>query len=532
MPSRAELYLVVPPVWELSFQGLGVPALAAWMKRQGHEVVGKADLNIAFHHYLTGAAKLEPEFYREQWAQLQENPVYRERYVPRMDSYYTRIDLPFGHAQLVSNNYSRIPSFLDDRRFNVALRYFEESKVVDGIADTSPNRKRLVGLSLESENQLLALVTLSRLLKQRNPELLIVVGGPWLTAMLPVLRWERLLMQDIDFLIPNKGEIPLDGLLRAIAQTDGMPQSSPGVLVKRRDGSFADAPCCDNRVRGGDLPRPELFPLAWYARPSVVPYESERGCYWGKCKFCHHILHYTHTFDSKPIEKVMADLRAYRQEEDFEVVAFVDAAIPPRRIREIAEAFLAEGWNKRWAGFSKVERHFTREIFEVAARSGLDVLSFGVETGSPRLAKYIGKPIDLEMAYRVLRDCADAGIYTTAGIMNGLPSETFEDLHQMWSFLDRIKSFTYLHPHLFKFELGSEFFENAASYDLEIVETPVESRLSPYRDFVDRSGGNTRDRIRDDNVNQLWWRRNMNRTLDWKSRGEKFCKGVQFIADH
>lgn len=529
---RSELFLVVPPVWELSFQSLGIPTVAAYVRQAGFRIAGRRDLNIEFQHFMAGKRELDVEVVRREWNTLRSSPYYRENYEQQFDPFYSRIDLPFGYTHLVSCNYDRLIPFVRDERVNYPLRFFRECLVAEDAAAANPGHVRVVGFGLDSENQFLSSLTLAREIKLRNPEVLTVMGGPWPTANLKALQEEGELLADIDFLIANKGEIPLKLLMQAVEDAGGKPAAPlPGILVNQGD-FFSDALDLDTRVPLGELPRPEVFDPRAYARPNVLPYESERGCYWGKCRFCHHIQHYTHAYNSKPIEKVIAELKAYHEEFPYQVVAFVDAAMPPRRVKEIAEAFEASEIGKRWALFCKMEKSWTRDIFDVAARNGLDVISFGLETVSKRLGEFIQKPMDKDVAYRVMKDCSESGIYTTAGVMTGLPSEKREDLDELWEFLDRIKPFTYLHPQMFKFERGSEFFENAAAYNLEVVPAPPGMRLSPYRHFVDHNGGTTRQWLIEENVNQNWWRQNMKRSLDWKSKGEKFCKAVQFIVDN
>jgi radical SAM superfamily enzyme YgiQ (UPF0313 family) len=533
MPQKpVELFLAVPPVWELSFQNLGIPTVAAYIRQCGFRIAGRAELNIGFQHYMVGRPELDLELMESEYQKLRAMPYYRENYEHQFDSFYSRMQLPFGYSELVSCNYENLLPFLQDERVNIPLRFFRERGIADELADASPGYTRVVGMGIDGENQLLGALTLAVEIKKRNPEVLIALGSNWMSAMIHILVEERDLLAPIDFLVPGKGEVPLRILLEQVQEAGGKPEGPlPGIRVNQ-GGVFTEPLDCDTRVPAAELPRPELFDLRLYGRPNVLPYESERGCYWGKCKFCHHIMHYTHAYNSKPIDKVISDLRAYEEEFPYKVVAFVDAAMPPRRAREIAERFLAEDMNKRWAAFCRIEKSFTRDILDLCSQSGLDVISYGVETASLRLSTFIGKPMHKEVAYRVMRDTAEAGIYTTAGIMNGLPSETHEELQELWDFLDSIKGFSYLHPHVFKFERGSEYFENAAMYNLEIIPAPPGMRLSPYRDFIDHNGGTTRPMLVDHSVNKRWWKSNMEgRSLDWKTQSGNFCKGVQVIVD-
>ncbi|MDP5279852.1 radical SAM protein [Sphingomonas sp. DG1-23] len=529
---RTSVFFAVAPVWDLSFQSIGIPALIAWCREAGY-VTESCDLNIAFNRQF-GGNELDADRIQAAYEAITSDPVFRDSYLLRSATEKVRLPLPFGFAEIVCNNYSRLPDFLEDERFNPFIAFARANSFIDRIAAAPADRPLLVGMGWDGENQVIATLTIAREIKRRRPDALVMIGGPWATAMSDVLRLEAVLLRDIDFILPKKAEAPLTELLQVLdREGGGRPKGLiPGVMINE-GGAFSPYFPNSTPVKAENLPRPALFPLTDYRRENVLPYESERGCYWGKCKFCHHILTYTHGHNSKPIAKVIDDLKAYAEEFDYEVAAFVDAAMPPKRVREIAETFLAEDMNLRWAGFCRAERSFTPEIFEVARRSGLDVLSFGVEHASKKVLDFIGKPQNPAEMRRVLQDCAEAGIYTTAGVMNGLPSETYEDLDELLDFLDTIKDFVYLHPHMFKFERGSEFFRNAERYGLKVLENHPESRLAIYHDFEDANGGETRQFIKETNLNQNWWRENMRRTLDWKSKKTKgFCKAVEFIVDH
>jgi radical SAM superfamily enzyme YgiQ (UPF0313 family) len=398
---------------------------------------------------------------------------------------------------MVCNNYGRLSQFLQDERVNAYISYYRDCGIVESVVSSFAGELKVVGISLEGENQVVSTLTLAQMLKQRDPEVVIVLGGPWITQMRKVLRKEVKLLKDIDFLVPNKGEIPFVNLLEMLAEHQGRPrQIELEGVMSRGDNGYGDYTPVNVRLKAEDLPRPKVFALSAYMRPNVLPYESIRGCYWGKCKFCHHIPHYTRGYDAKSIDKIIWELHAYKRELNFDVMAFVDAAIPPKRLEAMARAFIKKKLDIRWACFCRIEKQFTPEIFKIAAQSD-----------------------------RVLKDCSKAGIYTTAGILNGMPSETEEDLQELMDFLDDIKSFTYLYPHLLKLERESEFYEKPGKFNIEIVPNPPDSRLSVYSDFIDHNSGiTTRQCLKENNINKKWWWEHMGQYLDWKSKGARFCQ--------
>src|SRR5262245_55930481 len=92
-PSKADLAVVVPPSWELSFQSLGIPALAAWARRLGY-ATDQVDLNVAFHRWICGGPRVSLEFVRQEYDRIISSEQYRTEYERRRDDTYIRIDLP------------------------------------------------------------------------------------------------------------------------------------------------------------------------------------------------------------------------------------------------------------------------------------------------------------------------------------------------------------------------------------------------------------------------------------------------------
>jgi len=521
---KIDVALVVPPVWELSFQSLGIPRLSAWLHARGFNIAAY-DLNVAFHKYICDGDicknKIQKEYlvYREKYR-------IKQRYEIKKDEKDIRIDLPFGFSYVVCSNYSKIARFLNDHEVNIFRKFYLQSEIISTLCSRKKNQRLVIGISILSENQFLASLTLAQLLKKEHREVYVIIGGPWVTALYDQLINENVLLENIDFIIPFRGEIPLMNLLKILQSMEFIPENIPGVMQRKND-AFSNYTPIDAYIPAEMLPAPILFPLNDYLRPNVLPYESSIGCYWGKCNFCHHIPLYTHRYSNKSIQKVIRELKEYQRLHNFTTVAFNDASIPANRMRKLAQAFLDESFDFNWACFANIQSQFSPDIFSLAALSGLNVVSFGIETVNPRLSRFIGKPIDKMVAYSVLSWCSQAGINTTAGILNGFPSETENDLEELFEFCQRIKDFTYLHPHQFRLEKGTPFYSCPQKYGIILTEKDPESRLSVFEEFIDVNTEKHRDSDELSARNRRWWNIHCNRVLDWKSPAEQFCRPVE-----
>src|SRR3989344_3727419 len=75
-----------------------------------------------------------------------------------------------------------------------------------------------------------------------------------------------------------------------------------------------------------------------------------------------------------------------------------------------------------------------RTLFEKMRESGCYKLAFGLESGTPRILRYIGKNDDLDKVRRVVGKCNDLGIETKGFFTIGYPTETEEDIRRTLDF--------------------------------------------------------------------------------------------------
>jgi hypothetical protein len=88
------------------------------------------------------------------------------------------------------------------------------------------------------------------------------------------------------------------------------------------------------------------------------------------------------------------------------------------------------------------------ELIALMARAGCRGIFFGIETGSPRLQKAIGKCLDLEEARLRIR-CADGnGIRTAVSLITAFPDETRADLQDTVDFLADSLRYDHSEPQL------------------------------------------------------------------------------------
>ena len=136
-------------------------------------------------------------------------------------------------------------------------------------------------------------------LERALPDVHLTCGGPAITQLIIRLRRPALARRSG----PShgrvyEGEHTLLGLCRALeenaepGEAAGALRGIPNVVQRdRMQGREVHARRCHENLRA--LPPPDFdgLPLDKYFSPVLIlPYDPTRGCYWGKCTFCHYGL--------------------------------------------------------------------------------------------------------------------------------------------------------------------------------------------------------------------------------------------------
>lgn len=291
-------------------------------------------------------------------------------------------------------------------------------------------------LSLLYYEQTLGAFSAAAFAKRLRPDLPIVMGGSWITAIRHACQRTPELFTYVDALIPFAGEV---SLLEAIQRLDrrGHLHGSPNAMT-RQDGQvlFSEV---SNFPRVEFLPAPDFdeFALHRYMLPEpVLPFQLTRGCYWGQCTFCTHHMAQGLGYSVAQTHSVGDKLAYLADRYQVNRFYFVDEAIPPAKLRDIPNAIKAQQLDLHWMSECRLERSLSREAFDQLAESGCQLLLFGLETGSQRVMDLMKKGVQLSDAQRCVHDCAEAGIYTGLFLMFGFPTETIDDVLKTYDFVD------------------------------------------------------------------------------------------------
>ncbi len=316
------------------------------------------------------------------------------------------------------------------------------------ITDFQPHMVGLTSttVSFHSAQQVLALV------KGLDPSILTVLGGAHVSAV-PVQTLEE--CPHLDVGVCGEGETTIRELRKAVRDERAL-SSVPGICCREQGGVVLAAP----RHRAADLdqfPPPArhllkdlkaYFPNPFRGGPQAVSMISSRGCALG-CSYCDQSV-FGRSWRGHSVDHVMRELRELKKSFRFDFFSFEDDhfLINPRRVQELCERMIAERMDIGWSCSARVDS-IVPELLSLMKRAGCRTIYFGIETGSPRMARLIDKGLDLDQVRHGVRLCADSGIKAYGSFMLGIPTETPEEMDQTMGFalslpLEAISCFLYV----------------------------------------------------------------------------------------
>jgi anaerobic magnesium-protoporphyrin IX monomethyl ester cyclase len=475
--------LLFPPNWTPSMPHLALPTLTAYLRGHGIDVIQR-DLNaevfdrvLTRDYALASLARLRtmpprrdgPPADLVAWAS-QHGPriaeeVDRAKDTIRSQAFYdgptslpafeTVLDalrlasLPHFPATLQISTYhspyradssEQILRAADDRVRNMFVEVYEELVVPDVLRE-DPD---VVGISIPCVAQIHGAMTLARAIKRSGARAHVTVGGPMVSTWREQLPTTPRMFELFDSAVVFDGEEPLVALCDAIERGTSLA-SVPNLIW--RDGGTVRVNPRRRQARIGDLPAPDFdgLPLDMYLAPELVlPLAMARGCYFGKCAFCNVGYGEAEVFSQLKGELLLDQLLRLTARHGSRRVFFVDEAMPPRLVRELAPALEALGTPIRWGGCMRFEKVLDRELLETARRGGCAMVLYGLESASQTVMDLMVKGTRLPIVERVLRDSHEAGIWNHTFFFFGFPGETIEDAQQtanfVWSHGDQINS--------------------------------------------------------------------------------------------
>jgi hypothetical protein len=372
-----------------------------------------------------------------------------------------------------------------DPRTNPFIAFFRK-RVLPDLERAAPD---LIGISIPTQNQMLAGMTLAYMIKQAGLRSHITVGGPHITMLREQLPRVASVFDLIDSAVVGAGEEPLRRLAGALAGGEdlgGIPNLIYRDPAKQVHVSLEKpAPNREGAEEADTLPDFDGLPLDRYFAPErILPMLTARGCYHGKCAFCNVGYGWASGYNQLTPEQVVEQMLALHEKYGTRHIFMSDEAISPKNLRRVAALLEERGSPVHWGGCVRFERPLTAEILNAFSRGGGRMMLFGLETASEPMIERMDKGTRLVDMGRILKEGAEAGIWNHTFFFFGFPGETMQNAQETVNFV-------YAHqPWIHSASLGTFLLERYAPAHLypeqfgiqKIVERP-EDDLAIYFDY-------------------------------------------------
>ena len=302
-------------------------------------------------------------------------------------------------------------------------------------------RPDVVGLTVPFPGNLYGALRIGRSIKQRSPEIRIILGGGYANTELRRLR-EPALFDAVDYVTLDDGERPLLCLLEYFSGTRDEADlcrtflRSNGAVVFRngaREVDFGMAETGTPTYAGLALdrylsiidtlnPMHRLWSDGHWNKLTVA-----HGCYWKQCTFCDVGLDYIRRYDATPQEMLADRVETLIAETGRRTFHFIDEAAPPAALKALALTLLERGVAISWWGNIRFEEAFTADLCRLLAASGCIAVTAGLEVAADRLLDAMKKGITVDQTARVAARFHDAGILVHGYLMYGFPGQTLAE---------------------------------------------------------------------------------------------------------
>lgn len=294
-------------------------------------------------------------------------------------------------------------------------------------------------------DQIIAAVALSRLIREKSPDTLIVLGGYALEGppSLEVLK----AFPHIDAIGIGDGEPIITALAQAsvgkvdLASIPGVLTQANHVALPRAKYVVDDSPDPDysdwfREIRA--LKRSERITI----NTNILPVESSRGCWWGQkqhCVFCG-IDEATLSYRAKKPETVLKMLATMRERYGSSMpFRFSDYILPQNYVTQLLPQL--QDIEPRYTLHCEIKANQTEERIAAFAAAGFTELQPGVESFDSNVLKLMKKGVSGIQNVSIIKSGYIHGIQINYNILFGIPGEKAEWYRRMIARIPRLYHF-------------------------------------------------------------------------------------------
>jgi magnesium-protoporphyrin IX monomethyl ester (oxidative) cyclase len=307
----------------------------------------------------------------------------------------------------------------------------------------------IVGIANPFTCQVQHAIKVAKIVKEMDPDVLTVVGGPHVSAVPEEFLNEA---GNVDIGVTGEGEY---AMLDIVKMHEGQKKVEEiQGIVYRKDDRTLQTPTRPLIENLDELPYPayHLVDMERYLNPEMIEYRSfkersvsmitSRGCPFN-CVFCSVHLHMGKAFRAHSVEYVVNHIDHVVSKYRVKTIFFEDdnLTFDIKRFEAICDRLIERDIRFKWETPNGIRADYlTMNLLKKMKRSGCQSVFFGVESGDQHvLDDIISKSLDLKAVINVAKMCEEIGLNTAAFYIIGFPGEKKEDMLKTVDFALRLK---------------------------------------------------------------------------------------------
>jgi len=282
---------------------------------------------------------------------------------------------------------------------------------------------------------------IAKLIKVNDPKRLVIFGGPGTFYNHPR---DQIKPSFVDIYVIGEGEFTLFNILDAYFNNREI-SDAPGILLAKDLGKRQPMPS-PNIPNLDELPYPTFsgFDLKEYNQGNdykPLPLLLSRGCI-RRCTYCID-YHMWPKYRFRTVGHIMDEIKYHVTNNNAKAFEAIDLTCNGnlRQLSELCDLIIESGLEFTWVSYAIIRKNMDFKLLEKMKKANCDTLIYGVENGSDRILKLMGKGYTAQEASEVIKNTHKAGIRTNINIIVGFPGETEEDFKQTIEFIRQNKDY-------------------------------------------------------------------------------------------
>ena len=267
------------------------------------------------------------------------------------------------------------------------------------------------------------------LIKAIVPGCIIVLGGSLATSMPKILNE----FKNLDYGVYGEAEFTFAEILKKIENNETL-ENTEGLIW--REGSEVKflKPKLVMNIDDVPMPARHLLKMEIY-RPSPANYRrlpattimTSRGCPY-QCIFCSKSVEGS-VFRAHSAKRVVDEIESLVKDYGIKDIQIFDDTFTciQKRTEEICNEIIERNLDVGWNCMTRAD-NVDLELLKLMKKAGCYEVGFGIESGSERILKFIGKGLTKEQIREGVKEAKKAGLDVRGFFMIGFPTETKEEI--------------------------------------------------------------------------------------------------------